>query len=140
MIKITKKFFYVAIYIENLFNKIDKDYYKLIKTKVSFNNNYIEYESIGDKDKNLLPEVYLDIIRPYLRDMINNPKAPMKLKYHTDVIIEDDLIGEWKIQLTMQMNFISYLDAREMVQWTQKAITQKLRWVMKHDIIKSFKK
>ena len=123
MIKITKKFFYVARYIENLFNKIDKDYYKLIKTKGSFNNNYIEYESIGDKDKNLLPEVYLVIIRPYLRDMISNHKAPMKLKYHTDVIIEDDLIGEWKIQLIMQMYFISYLDAREMVQWTQKAIT-----------------
>ena len=43
--------------IGNLFNevalnKIDKDYYKPIKTKSAFNGNYIEYESKGDKDKN----------------------------------------------------------------------------------------
>ena len=30
-------------YIENLFNKIDEDYYKPIKTKGAFNNNYVEY-------------------------------------------------------------------------------------------------
>ena len=81
-------------YIENLFKKIDEDYYKPIKTKGAFNNNYIEYESRGDKDKNLLLEHYLDIIRPYLRDMINNHKAPMKLKDPTSIIIEDDLFGE----------------------------------------------
>ena len=45
----------------------------------------MEYESKGDKDKNLPPEDYLDIIRPYLRDMINNHKNH----------------EEWKIQLTM---------------------------------------
>ena len=39
--------------IKNLFNKIDEDYYKQIKTKDTFNNNYIEYESRGDKDKKL---------------------------------------------------------------------------------------
>ena len=42
--------------IGNLFNKvalnkIDKDYYKPIKTKSAFNGNYIEYESKGDKTK-----------------------------------------------------------------------------------------
>ena len=84
--------------IKNLFNKIDEDYYKAIKTKGAFNNNYIEYESKGDKDKNLSPEDYLDIIRPYLRDMINNHKAPIKLKDPTGIIIEDDIFGEWKIQ------------------------------------------
>ena len=35
-------------------NKVDKDYYKLIKTKSPFNNNYIEYESKGDKNKKFL--------------------------------------------------------------------------------------
>ena len=79
-------------YIENLFNKIDEDYYKPIKTKGAFNNNYIEYESRGDKDKNLSPEDYLDIIRPYLRDMINNHKAP--IKDSDNIIIEDDFSGE----------------------------------------------
>ena len=68
----------------NLFDKINGNYYKTIRTKGSFNNNYMEYESRGDKDKNLSPKEYLDIIRPYLRDMINNHKTH----------------GEWKFYLT----------------------------------------
>ena len=49
--------------IENLFNenllnrvalnKIEKDYYKPIKTKSAFNNNYIEYETKGEKKANI---------------------------------------------------------------------------------------
>ena len=35
----------------------------------------MEYESRGDKDKNLSLEDYLDIIKPFLRDMINNHKT-----------------------------------------------------------------
>ena len=38
---------------ENLFDKIDEDYYKPIKTIGVFNGNYMEYESRGDKDRNL---------------------------------------------------------------------------------------
>ena len=38
-----------------MLNKSEKDYYKPIKTKSAFNDNYIEYESKGDKDKNLSP-------------------------------------------------------------------------------------
>ena len=45
--------------------------------------------------------------------MINNHKVPMKLKDPTSIIIEDDLSGEWKIQLTMQITFISSLDTGE---------------------------
>ena len=48
----------------------------------------MEYESRGDKDKNVSPEEYLDMIRPYLRDMINNHKTPL------GKIIDDDLYGE----------------------------------------------
>ena len=93
--------------IENLFNrnllnrvapnKIDKDYYKLINTKTGFNNNYTEYESKRDKNKNLLLEKYLNIIRTYLGDMINNDKTQ----------------NEWKIQLTMQINLICSKDYKE---------------------------
>ena len=57
----------------------------------------MEYESKGDKDKNLLPEDYLDIIRPYFRVMIDNHKTH----------------GEWKIWLTMQITFTSSLDTGE---------------------------
>ena len=79
--------------LEKLQEELKKCYYKPIKTKGAFNNTYIEYESRGDKDKNLSLEDYLDIIRPFLRDMINNHKTH----------------GEWKIQLIMQINFISSL-------------------------------
>ena len=34
-----------------------------MKIKGAFINNYIEYESRGEKDKNLSPEDYLDIIK-----------------------------------------------------------------------------
>ena len=40
--------------IGNLFNQlIDGDYYKPIKTKNAFSDNYIKYESKGDKDKKI---------------------------------------------------------------------------------------
>ena len=45
------------------------------KTKSAFNGNYIEYQSKGDKDKNLCPKEYLDMIRPYLSDMIIDYKT-----------------------------------------------------------------
>ena len=41
----------------------------------AFDDNYIKYESRGDKYNNLSLEEYLNIIRPYLRDMIDNHKA-----------------------------------------------------------------
>ena len=78
-------------------NKIDKDYYKSIKAKSAFNSNYIEYETKGDENKNLSPEECLNIIRPYLSDIINDHKTQ----------------SEWKTQLTMQINFISSKDAAE---------------------------
>ena len=65
---------------ENLFDQsTEEDYYKPIKIINSFDNknNYIEYESRGDKNKSLSPEEYLDIFKPYLRDIINDHKTPM---------------------------------------------------------------
>ena len=55
--------------------KIKRNYYKPIKTRGAFNDNYIEFESKGDKNKNLLPVDYLDTIKPFLRDIINNHKT-----------------------------------------------------------------
>ena len=81
--------------VENLFVECDEDYYyEPIKT----NGNYIEYESRGDKDKNLSLKEYLDIIKPNLRDMINDHKAQF---------------GEWKIQLSVSIKFISSKDFNE---------------------------
>ena len=70
---------------------ISEDYYKPIIVKGAFNNNYIQYESKGDKDKKLTISEYLDKIRPYLVDIINDHKNQ----------------SEWKIQLSAEINFIS---------------------------------
>ena len=69
--------------IKNFFDfSTDEDYYKPIIIDGVFNGNYIQYESMGDedredenKDKNLSVEEYLHKIKPYLRDLINNHKA-----------------------------------------------------------------
>ena len=59
--------------IKDLFDlSIGKDYYKPMITKGSFNNNYIQYESRGDKEKILTANEYLDIIRLYVQDIIND--------------------------------------------------------------------
>ena len=41
----------------------------------AFNDNYIEYESNADKNKHLTAKRCLNMIRPYLRDIINDHKA-----------------------------------------------------------------
>ena len=53
---------------------IDEDYYKPIKTNDAFNSSYIEYESKGNKNKTLSIKKYLIMIRPYLKDTINDHK------------------------------------------------------------------
>ena len=100
----------------NLFNQsIDEDYYKPIITNSAFNSNYIEYESKGDKDKILLIKEYLDMIRPYLSNIINDHKTPKNLRVHSrnEVIDQETQYGEWKTQLTMSINFTSSKDSNE---------------------------
>ena len=65
--------------------------------KSAFDGSYILYESRGDKDSKLAVYECFDIIRPYLRDMIDNRKAR----------------GEWKIQLIMPIIFDSFIDSNE---------------------------
>ena len=51
------------------------DYFKPKKTDEGFaggRNNYTEYIREGDDNKNLSLEKYLEIIRPYLNDLIND--------------------------------------------------------------------
>ena len=54
---------------------IDKDYYKPIIAKSAFDGSYIQYESKGDKGKNLSIKRYLKMIKPYLIDIINEHKT-----------------------------------------------------------------
>ena len=51
------------------------------------------------------------MIRSYLRDVINNHKTP--LKGSLGKIFDNNLHGEWQIQVTMQINFVSSLDPGE---------------------------
>ena len=46
----------------------EEDYYKPIKVGNFWNNKYIEYESKGNKNKELLTTKYLNEIKPYLKD------------------------------------------------------------------------
>ena len=67
--------------IRTLFKAFDRDYYKSIRTDGGFagmNNNYIEYVTKGDRYENLSSEEYLNMIRPYLKDLINDHKPPME--------------------------------------------------------------
>ena len=73
------------------------DCYEPKEVKSAFDGSYVLYESKGDKDNNLSIDEYFDIIRPYLRDMIDNHQAR----------------GEWKIQLTMRIIFVSFTDTNE---------------------------
>ena len=62
--------------IENVFDNIDdNDYYKPILINSSFDENYKFYETKDNKDKKLSIEQYLDMIKPYLSDLINENKS-----------------------------------------------------------------
>ena len=94
---------------------IDEDYYKPIIAKGAFNDDYIRYESKGDKGKNLSMKKYLNMIKPYLSDIINDHKAQGKWIIHhsSNKIMEYKTQSEWKIQLTMAINFTSSKDSDE---------------------------
>ena len=82
--------------LDYLFNELnEEDYYEPKEIKSAFRGSYILYESRGDKDNKLVLYEYFDVIRPYLKDLIDNHK------------------GEWKIQLSMRMIFVSFTDANE---------------------------
>ena len=60
--------------IQDLFKlRINEDYYKPTLVKSGYNNNYIQYESKGDKI--LTVKKYFGLIESYLADMINDYKS-----------------------------------------------------------------
>ena len=76
--------------IKDLFKlSIDEDYYKAVLVKSGYNNNYVQYESKGDKILSI--QEYLALIEKYLRKLINQYKKE----------------GEWKIELIAEISFIS---------------------------------
>ena len=63
--------------------------YKPILIRTRFNNNYLEYGSEGSNSLSFTE--YLNLIKPYLEDLINEKKNK----------------GEWKLQLTAKISFVS---------------------------------
>ena len=72
----------------NLF-KQQEDNYKPERIGNTFSSNYIEYKSNGNKNKKLSIKYYLDEIKPYLSNIINDHKTQ----------------DECKIKLTIKINF-----------------------------------
>ena len=53
--------------IKNLFEQEDGNYFKSVRVVNFYGNNYIDYESKGNKNKSLSIKEYLDEITPYLK-------------------------------------------------------------------------
>ena len=70
------------------------DYCKPIRVGNFWDNNFIEYESNGDRNKNISVKEYHNKIKLYL-------------KY---IIIDLQKSGTWKVQLTIAINFICSKD------------------------------
>ena len=56
----------------NIFEGEEEDYLKPVNAVTFWSNNYIEYESNGERNKKLSAEEYLHKIRPYLKHIIND--------------------------------------------------------------------
>ena len=82
---------------KNLFEREEENYYKPVRANNFWSNNYVDYESNGDKNETLSVEEYLQKFRLYLKDIVNNLK-------------KSDM---WKINLTIANNFISFIDNDE---------------------------
>ena len=109
--------------VRRLFKKFDIDYYKPILNDSGLDgiiNSYMEYTSNGDRYENLLPEEYLNLMRPYLTDLINKHITTMELNNNNNSDNNNNNNnnndnnnnnntdrGEWKIQLTMINSCIS---------------------------------
>ena len=87
----------MLVLLKNQLNYLEEKYNRLLRVSDFWSNNYIEYESNGDRNKKLSIEEYLYKLWPYLKDIINNLK-------------KSDM---WKIQLTIANNFISSIDNDE---------------------------
>ena len=91
--------------LDYLFNE---DYYKPTEVKSAFDGNYVLYEGRGDKDGKLSLYEYFNDIKPHLKDMIDDYKSK----------------GEWEIQITMRIIFVSFIDKNQ-TQCIQKVIMLK---------------
>ena len=89
------------------------------------NDNYIEYTSNADKYENVSPKEHLNVISPYLRDLIDEHKPIMEVNNNNNNNNNNNSNSnnsnnnnnnnsnnraEWKVQLIIKNNFISVKD------------------------------
>ena len=72
--------------VKDLYSILD---YKPILIRTEFDNDYLEYGSEGSNSLSFTE--YLDLVKSYLEDLINEKKNK----------------GEWKLQLTAKISFVS---------------------------------
>ena len=102
--------------LNKLFNY--NDYYKLIKTRSAFNDNYELYVSNGDKNSSI--NEYFDKITIDLHNLINNKKEQ----------------GEWELQITTKIIFISFNDNdKQQIMYTKSDNVNIMRGYATNDII-----
>ena len=82
--------------IRTLFEE-QEDNYKPKSVSSFWNNNYFEYNSNGDKIRDLSLDEHLNKVKPYLRDTIVNLQSS----------------DTWKNHLTIAIDFISWKDTKE---------------------------
>ena len=101
-------------FIENiryLFSILD---YEPVLIKSGFDSNFLEYMSNGNNALSF--NEYLELIKPYLYDLINVYKAK----------------GEWKLQLSAEISFVSQKPASNEIRiMYTRSITEKLLLVAK---------
>ena len=76
-------------FIENVRDLFNIANHEPILIKTGFDNNYLEYRSEGNNSLSF--EEYINLIKPYLNDLINDKKDK----------------GEWKLQLSAEISFVS---------------------------------
>ena len=76
-------------FIENVIDLFSILDYEPTLIKTGFDNNYLEYMSNGNNSLSF--NEYLELIKPYLYDLINVYKAK----------------GEWKLQISAEISFVS---------------------------------
>ena len=88
-----------------------------------WNNNYIRYESSGDRNKNISGKEYLDKIKPYLRDIITYLQKA----------------DTWKIQIITAINFRSskHVD-EERVMHSKNDNTEFMSWDNVNEVLMNF--
>ena len=78
----------------------EEDYYEPKRVNNFWNNNYIEYESNGDKKRHLSLDKYFNKIEPYLRNIITDLQNS----------------NTWKIQLTISINNFNYNSSKDVAE------------------------